>query len=155
MSDTLGEASIELIIQTLYALYILLIIFVPIILGFFFWRFWIRYVRMQFLNEQKHVVLEFRLPKEITKSPVAMEVFINTLYQTSGEGNWFDKFWKGGMRAWFSLEMVSLEGQVHFFIWARSNLKKIIETQLYSQYPDVEITEVEDYTKEVTLDQTK
>ena len=80
---------------------------------------------------------------------------MNALYQTSGEGNWYDKFVKGGMRAWFSLEMVSIEGQVHFFIWSRKELKKIIETQLYSQYPDVEVAEVEDYTKGITLDQSK
>lgn len=136
----------ELLIQTLYAIYILLIVFVPATLGYFFWRNWVKYVRMQFHAGQDHILLEFRLPKEITKSPVAMEVFINSLYQTSGEGNWFDKYIKGGMRAWFSLELVSIEGQVHFYIWARKTMKKTIETHLYSQYPDVEVTEVEDYT---------
>ena len=155
MSETLGEVSIELVIQTFYALYILLIIFVPILLGFFFIHTWIKYVRRQFMSEQEHILLEFRLPKEITKSPLAMEVFMNALYQTSGEGNWFDKYWKGGMRAWFSLEMVSLGGQVKFFIWTRKTLKKIIETQLYSQYPDVEIAEVDDYTKDVVFDTEK
>ena len=52
------------------------------------------------------------MPKEITKSPIATEVFLSSLYQTSGEGNWFDKYRKGGMRAWFSLELVSIEGRV-------------------------------------------
>lgn len=155
MTETLGEVTSELFIQTLYALYILLVIFVPFLLGWFFWRNWVKFVRMQFLSEQEYCLLEFRMPKEITKSPVAMEVFINALYQTSGEGNWFDKFWKGGMRAWFSLEMVSIEGQVRFFIWTRKNLKKIIETQLYSQYPDVEVAEVEDYAKDVVYDPSK
>ena len=155
MTETLSEVSTELIIRTFYALYILLVIFVPFILGYFFWKYWVKYARHKFLSEKQHILLEFRLPKEITKSPVAMEVFMNALYQTSGEGNWYDKFVKGGMRAWFSLEMVSIEGQVHFFIWSRKELKKIIETQLYSQYPDVEVAEVEDYTKGITLDQSK
>ena len=155
MSETLGEVLIELFIQTIYALYILLIIFVPILLGYFFWRMWLKYVRYKFLMKQEYVLLEFRLPKEITKSPIAMEVFINALYQTSGEANWFDVYIKGGMRAWFSLELVSIEGQVKFFIWTRNTLKKIIETQLYSQYPDVEIAEVDDYAKGFVFDPSK
>jgi hypothetical protein len=155
MTETLGEVFVELLIQTLYAFYILLTIAVPLILGFIFWKMWVRYARAKFLAEQSYVLLEFRLPKEITKSPIAMEVFINTLSQTGGEGNWFDKYVKGGMRAWFSLEMVSLEGQVKFFIWTRKGLKKIIETQLYSQYPDVEIAEVDDYAAGISYDPSK
>lgn len=155
MDSTLSEVFIELLGQTLYAFYILLIFFIPIILGYFFWTIWVKYVRTKFLMEQEYLLLEFRLPKEITKSPVAMEVFINALYQTSGESTWFDRYFKGGMRAWFSLEMVSIEGQVKFFIWTHKNLKKIIETQLYSQYPDIEIAEVEDYAKDMSYDPTK
>jgi hypothetical protein len=59
------------------------------------------------------------------------------------------------MRAWFSLELVSIEGQVHFFVWTRKTMKKIIETQLYGQYPDVEVAEVEDYTVGTDFDPLK
>ncbi len=102
------------------------------------------------MAEQKYVLLELRVPKEVSKSPAAMELFINALYQTGGEGNWYDKFVKGGMRAWFSLELVSIEGQVKFFVWTRAGFKKIIESQLYSQYPDIEIVESKDYAMEFT-----
>lgn len=50
------------------------------------------------------------------------------------------------MRPWFSLELVSIEGKVHFFIWTRKNLKNVVEAAIYSQYPDVEIVEAEDYS---------
>lgn len=155
MTETLGEVFIELLIQTLYALYILMVIFVPILLGYIFWRIWVKYARARFQAGQDHILLEFRLPKEITKSPIAMEVFVNALSQSGGEGNWFEKYVKGGMRPWFSLELVSLEGQVKFFIWTRKSLKKVIETQLYSQYPDVEVVEVNDYADGVSYDPAK
>ncbi len=153
MNDPQGLAGI--VIQTLYALYILLIFAMPVMLGYFFWHAWVKYVRLDFISQQKFILLEFRLPKEITKSPIAMEVFLNALYQGGGEGNWFDKYWKGGMRSWFSLELVSIEGQVKFFIWTNEKFKKIIESQLYSQYPDVEIAEVEDYAAPVVFDKSK
>jgi hypothetical protein len=155
MTETLAQVFIDVLIQSLYALYVILIVAIPFMLGYVFFVTWVKYSRAKFFSEQDHILLEFRLPKEITKSPIAMEVFLGALSQTGGEGTWFDKYWKGGMRAWFSLEMVSLEGQVKFFIWTRKGLKKTIETQLYSQYPDVEITEVDDYTEGVTYDPSK
>jgi len=145
----------KLFIDTLYSIYLLLIVVAPVSLGYWFFHVWVRYVRMDFLSKQEHILLEFRLPKEITKSPLAMEVFFNALYQTGSESTWFDKYWKGGMRPWFSLELVSIEGQVHFYIWTRKGFKKNIESQLYSQYPDVEIAEVPDYTEGVTFDPQK
>ena len=51
------------------------------------------------------------------------------------------------MRPWWSLEMASLEGQVHFFIWSRANFRRVIESQLYAQYPGIQITEAPDYTR--------
>jgi hypothetical protein len=58
-----------------------------------------------------------------------------------------DRIWYGKTRDWFSLELVSTEGKVHFYIWTRPKYKNVIEAQIYSQYPDVEVYEVEDYTK--------
>lgn len=150
----MSQALIDVISQTLYALFILLFLFLPILFGYFFWNNWVKYVRMKFLAEQKYVLLELRVPKEVTKNPAAMELFITALYQGGGEGNWYDKYVKGGMRPWFSLELVSIEGQVKFFIWTRQNFRRVIESQLYSQYPDIEILEADDYAKNFHLDGT-
>lgn len=139
--------------QTLFALYILFFFFLPIVFGYAFFKAWVKYAQAKFLSEQKYVLLELRVPKEITKSPAAMELFLHALYQGGGEGNWYDKFVKGGMRTWFSLELVSIEGQVKFFIWSRAGFRKVIESQLYGQYPDIEIMEAEDYTEKVHFDE--
>ena len=50
------------------------------------------------------------------------------------------------MRPWFSFEIVSTEGNVRFYIWTRASNKNLIEAQFYGQYPNIEITEVPDYT---------
>lgn len=83
---------------------------------------------------------------------MAMELFLTALHQTGREGTLYAKYWEGKTRPWFSLEMVSIEGVVRFFIWTEMAFKDIIEAQLYAQYPNVEIYEVPDYTEGVFFD---
>ncbi len=116
-----------------------------------FYEIWMRYVRTKFVTAIDAVLLELRIPKEITKSPLAMDVFLNTLYQTFS-GLYTTVFLKGSVRAWFSLEIVSLGGNVKFFIWTPKWAKNSIESQMYSQYPNVEIMEAEDYSMKFSFD---
>jgi len=128
----------------------------PLLLAFIlatlFWPLWVRYVRAKFFLSQKQVLLEIRLPKDTFKSPLAMELFLTALHQTGGEGTWYAKYWLGQTRAWFSLEMVSIEGQVKFYIWTRSGVRGFVESSLYAQFPGIEVSEREDYAKAVHFD---
>ncbi|MFA6601699.1 MAG: hypothetical protein WCT02_02450 [Candidatus Paceibacterota bacterium] len=126
-------------------------IFLMVLLAIIFWDLWVDYVQgKQFLG-LKYTVLELKLPKDTFKSPKAMETVLNTMNNTSGE-NWFSMFWKGETRPWYSLEIVSIEGQVKFFIWTEDRRKIGIMSALYSQYPEIEITENGDYSKSVHFD---
>jgi hypothetical protein len=135
-------------------LYLLISIVVPIFIIKSFWKSWVAYVRAEFFSKQKYSVLELRIPKGITKSPLAMEVFITSLFQPGGEGDLIGKYWDGSVRSWFSLELVSIDGVVRFFIWTKEKFKDMIETQLYSQFPDIEIADVsdKDYARAVPFD---
>lgn len=117
----------------------------PVFLGYVFWHQWIHYVQARYMSRINWVMLEIKIPKETNKSPLAMEIVLNALYQTS-TGSWWDKYWKGKVKDWFSLEMVSIEGQVKFFVRTPWIYKNVIEAQLYAQYPDIEVYEVPDYT---------
>lgn len=99
-----------------------------------------------FLASQEYTLLEIVPPQEINRSPAAMELFLMAIYQTGGESTWYDRNVKGQTRAWFSLEIVSTEGNVRFFIWTREKLAKLLEAQLYSQFPGIEVTRTTDYT---------
>lgn len=101
--------------------------------------------RQKFILEQEAVLLEVIPPIEISKSPAAMELFLTTVFKKGDAENPYDKYVKGKIRPWFSLELVSLEGVVHFFIWTFKDHKKTIESQLYAQFPGIEVKEVEDY----------
>ncbi|MBI5126646.1 MAG: hypothetical protein HZA80_02710 [Candidatus Taylorbacteria bacterium] len=129
-------------------------LWLPIILWKIFWPLWVDYVRAEYFLSEAYTLLEIKLPKETLKSPLAMELFLTSLHQTSGEGNLYDKFWLGKTRPWFSLEIVSIEGDVHFFIWMRKSWKNFIESSLYAQFPGIEIYDREhsDYARALHFD---
>src|SRR3989344_6299565 len=133
-------------------LYYLSYVFVPVASCIIIWDLWLIMRRTQFSQKQTHVLLEVKLPREVLKSPKAAEFFITGLYQTFGEANWYEKYWKGQTRAWFSLEIASIDGGVHFFIWTRSSSRNQIEANIYSQFPGIEIYEVPDYTLPISFD---
>jgi len=130
-------------------------LWLPVIVFIFFWSFWKRYVVLEALSKEETILFQINLPREINKSPRAMELFLGNLHQLGGEGNFYDKYWKGGTRPWFSLEIVSINGEVKFYIWTRKKFSKIIETQIYSQYPGIEVALTEDYTQKVIYDPEK
>jgi hypothetical protein len=109
------------------------------------WNLWLTYIQTVFLKGLKWKLIEVKPPKDVFKSPAAMELVLNSLYQTGGTGNWFDKHWKGNLRNYFSLEIVSREGEIHFYIRTIEKFQKIIESQIYAQYPQAEVFEVDDY----------
>jgi hypothetical protein len=138
---------VDQVIQTVIAIFPVML---AVCLFFIFWPVWVKYVRAENFFKEKYTLLEIKLPKETVKSPAAMELFLTALHQTGGEAGWIDKYWYGKVRAWFSLEIVSIEGQVRFFIWTRSGLRSFLESSLYAQFPGIEVHEMaDDYSKSV------
>jgi len=136
-----------LVISVLNNLYLFLPLWLPFVFLFILWHVWIYYIKMKFVVNQEYTLIEIKLPNEIKKTPLAMELFLVALNQTIGEATFIHKYIKGSERPTFSLELVSLEGEVKFFIWTRKFWKNLVEAQIYAQYPDIEVTEVIDYTK--------
>jgi hypothetical protein len=130
-------------------------VWVPIVIFQYAWGMWVRYVRYDWETKQPKVLLEIKLPVETMKSPLAMELVLTGIYQTGGEGTPIDRYWDGKARPWFSLELVSIDGEVHFYIWTFKSQRAVLEANIYAQYPDVEIHEVKDYTEAIFFDPSK
>ncbi len=154
-SDSLLNSMLQVAAPILPFLFFIILGSIPVLLGIFFWRSWLTYIRTAWIHSQQTILLELRLPKEMVKSPRSMELFLTSLYQTKGESTFIDRLWLGKMRSWFSLELVSIEGEVRFFIWMHSKWRNIIESALYAQYPEIEIYESNDYVDLVPLDHDK
>lgn len=112
------------------------------------WNLWVTYLNMLYLRSIDWIMLEIVPPKDVFKSPAAMELVFNALHG-GGAGNWYEKYWKGELAQYYSLEIVSTEGKIHFYVRFHKKFRKVFEAQLYAQYPQAEVKEVEDYTKKI------
>jgi hypothetical protein len=130
-------------------------IWLPIALIIGGWRIWVWYVQSLFLAGRKPVLLEMKVPRDITKSPRAMEIALTNLWLSSGETTFLDRGWKGQVRPIFALEMASFGGDLHFYIWCWGTMRAFVEQTIYGQYPEVELYEVEDYASKFKFDPEK
>ena len=105
---------------------------------------WKGYLQLKYQSEVERVLLEIRIPREINKTPLAMELILNALQESSG-GNWYTNITTGKKPPVFSLEIASHGGEVHFYVWCQRDWIPRIESHFYAQYPDIELVEVKDY----------
>jgi hypothetical protein len=128
----------------------------PIILYFlacYFYLWWLRWE--VWYKEKKWIFLEIKPPKKTEKPFRAMEDVFSILWGIYGSPNWRE-YWCLGMPPrgpeWFSLEIVSIGGEVHFYLRIIESQRKKIESVFYSHYPEIEIFEAQDYTKSISKD---
>lgn len=145
----------DLTVPVLSWLFTLAPVWLPVFLVVTFSHVWIRYRRARFIAAQDTILLEIKIPRDIDKSPRAMELVFSGLHIAYGETTFIDRWIDGGVRPWFSCELVSDGGRIHFYIWTRRKIKEIIEAQIYAQYPSVEIYEVDDYATTMRYDPSK
>lgn len=107
------------------------------------WLFWKREV---YKHELGYMFFELRMPRQILKSPAAMEqifIALHALRNTPGD---FSEYWlEGEVTRWYSIEIVSIGGEIHFYMRLPIIQQEIIKAAFYSYYPDLEVAEVDDY----------
>lgn len=97
-------------------------------------------------QNKKYTMLEIIPPREIERGPKIMEAFYTGLSGVLTTFDSFRKYLNGALyHDRFSLELVSEEGKIHFYIRTETGNRNLVEAQIYAQYPDAEILEVEDY----------
>lgn len=124
-----------------------------LIIAFFFLygvrEVYLFYIHQQWASTHKTVLLAIDIPKANEQSPKAVENMFTYLAGAHGTINFFEKWFEGQYQKLFSFEIVSLEGYTQFLINTPLEFRNLVESAVYSQYPDAEISEVEDYTKMV------
>ncbi len=99
----------------------------------------------QTTHHWKYVVLAIDIPLLNVQTPKAVEQLFSHLAGVFSKPDLKGKFYDGYAQKWFSFEVISIEGYIQFLIWTEAQYRDLIETAVYAQYPDAEITEVEDY----------
>ncbi len=121
-------------------------IYTPVLLFLILISIFQVYTKTKYFLSLKWVLLEIRVPKEVRKSPKALENVYSVLHGITETIRWRDTFFKGKVQSWYSFEIVGRKGETRFYVRALESLKNLVEAQFYAQYPDCEITEaIEDH----------
>src|SRR3989344_747072 len=114
---------------------------------FFAWRaLWLYYVELRYIARADWITLELKIPHTVESTPKAMEQIFAGLHGMKTRANLKEHYLEGKHQLHISMEIVGTGGTIHFFIRTPRQFQRLIESQIYAQYKDAEITEVEDYT---------
>ncbi len=107
------------------------------------------WLRRKWSLTHQNVLLAIDVPRGNEQSPKAVENIFAYLGGAQGSINFFEKWFEGKYQKSFSFEIVSLEGYTQFLIRTPLEFRNLVESAVYSQYPDAEISEVDDYIDKV------
>jgi len=127
----------------------------PLILWKPFSFLWLWWRTDKFLKKIKFILLEIKIPKEVLKPIRAMEIVIDGLWQVHYDApDWWEKWIDGKINPSlsYSFEIVSINGEPHFFIRIPEANRQVVEAAIYSQYSEAEISVADDYTKHIPKD---
>ncbi|MDP2650553.1 MAG: hypothetical protein Q8P04_00410 [bacterium] len=120
---------------------------IPIAMVIVFRGWWLSSKISQYINSIEWVLLEIRIPKDNLKSIKSMEQVFTSLHGTYSQGIKRRERWlQGKVEDWISFEIAGFAQGVHFYIRTPKKYRKLVEAAFFSQYPDAEIEEPEDYT---------
>ncbi|MBI5466181.1 MAG: hypothetical protein HY974_02755 [Candidatus Kerfeldbacteria bacterium] len=124
-----------------------------VLAGLALWfELWLWKRRHEYEHNVPYTLLAVDVPKTTEQSPLAVEQVFATLAATHSPGTLYERFWLGRVQERFSFEIVSLGGYIQFLIRTPVMYRDLIEASIYAQYPDAEITEVEDYIHRISTD---
>ena len=107
------------------------------------WQFYVAAIDKK---KYRWSLLEILIPREIKKPPKAMEQILSETYSLGNKAeNFIEKYWEGEVPYWWSLEIASLGGEIHFYIRTLTKYKNIVESNIYANYKDAEVIETADY----------
>ena len=118
----------------------------------FYWLFkilWMDFVNDKYWGKMQWVILEIVPPNDIEETPQAMEMIYDGLLGITKGINAVEQYVNGETRMYLSLELVSKEGEVHFYVRVAKQFKNLVESNFHAQYPTAEVKEVPDYVNEV------
>lgn len=130
----------------------------PIIVYFpakHFYRWWIHW-DVWYKEDNEFEIVEIVPPSEIKKPFRAMEDFFTAAFWPLYDApNWREMWCEGELENgpfWMTFEVASFGGDIHFYARIPKWFRKLFESILHAHYPDVEIIDAEDYTKNVPQD---
>ena len=150
--STALQSPVDFALAILHFILSLWWIYVPIILFLLVKDIWLKNARRNSTEALEWVLLEVIPPKEIEKTPYAMEQIFGGLHGFQSNPNWWERKIQGKVQDHFSFEMIGQSGDIRFFVRTLSVYRNFVEAQIYAQFPQAEIAEVDHYVQSIPRD---
>lgn len=111
-------------------------IWLPIVAGLIYLT-WRNYRRAEVVGAQESVLLMLEIPRTNDKSEFAAEQMFASLHGILRSKDELRQ--NRGFQEHLSFEIASVKGQIRFYAWVPKTLQSFVESQIYSQYPTVQI----------------
>lgn len=120
------------------------------ILAFMLIRFtylsYIHHLQRKRDKARDNIILQIKVGRDNERGPIVMEQIYATIHGIYKRLSWRDRFF-GKKQERISLEIANIDNKIRFYIWAPKKYKNLVEGQMYAQYPDIEIEEIDDYVE--------
>lgn len=119
-----------------------------IAIGYGIWWLYLDYIQGRFVMNTKYVLLSVDVPKENEQTPKAVEHIFSHLHGIHKSPNFLEKYRDGYVQPTVTVELVSIGGYIQFLMRVPEVQRDLAEAAIYAQYPNAEISEVEDYVNQ-------
>ncbi len=144
--------SLLAIIRMIFTLLFTYYLWVPLaaILGYLAWQ---NRRREQWVSQTDSVLLKFDVPKDNDKKELSAEQMFASLHGILRPTSELRR--EGMIQEHISFEIASQGGAIQFYVWVPTHLRDFVESQIYAQYPTVQIHPTEkDYADTEPGDRT-
>lgn len=118
-------------------------------LGFLIWKN--NSKKIEYLQNSDFSLLHIVVPKDNEKKELSAEQMFASLHGILQPTSELEK--ERRIQDHISFEIVARNQVIHFYVWTPTNLKDFVSSQIYAQYPSVQISEMNhDYTSQEGLD---
>lgn len=116
-----------------------------LIVAGFGYAIWQNNRKTNWINETESILLKIEVPKDNEKKELSAEQMFAALHGILRPKSELRK--EGSLQEHISFEIVAAANTIQFYIWTPKHLKDFVESQIYAQYPSVQIKEgADDYT---------
>lgn len=110
---------------------------------------WLNYVQGKAIAKKEWILLKITVPKSSEQTPKAVENLFASIAGAHSPISFVEKWFLGRTQSAFTFEIVSIDGNVAYYMYCERCLRDFAEASVYAQYPDAEVYEVEDYARKV------
>lgn len=117
-----------------------------LIAGYLIWQIWQNRRKVEFVESTEHTMLQIIVPKNNDKAELSAEQLYASLHGILRPTS--ETITGGMLQEHLSFEIVATDKLINFYVWVPTHLRDYVESQIYAQYPTVQIlNDVEDYSK--------